>query len=89
MACANPPHLLASSKLWCVDGNEQPFDTSLFGVLNIAFRDLAVLVHVELQKLGLARLRSVHDLVEGAGRKRRYLPGMSQSRESSWDRPSG
>lgn len=61
------PHVfLAATQLRCINGNEQTFDSTLLGMLDNSLGNFAVLVHVKLEELDLARSCSIHDLVKRA-----------------------
>ena len=56
--------LLTATELRRIDGNEESLDTTLFRVLNVLTRDLAVTVDVELDEEVLAWCSIVDDVVE-------------------------
>lgn len=62
--------LLAAAELGRVDGDEESLAAAGLGVLDYFARDLAVLVHVELQPLDLVASLGVDDFVKRARRER-------------------
>ena len=61
------PHVfLATTELWCIDGDEETLAAAFLGVLHDPLCDLAILVDVQLQPLDLTVFCFVHDFVKRA-----------------------